>query len=127
MSKVPFSESKVSVMAMASIVKNLVENRITGKTAKELLSMAFNGDSRDIESIIKEENLELQSLSRDVYLSMARDLIAEHEKLARRITQLQDHKKLRFFTGQLIQRGFGKIEPQKAEAVLKELLNIVDT
>lgn len=124
MTDVPFSKSKVSVMAMASIVKNIVGNRITGKSAKKLLSMAFNGDSRDIDNIIKEENLVLEHLPREVYLSMAKEVISEQDKIVQRITKAHDHKKLKFLIGLLISRGSGKVAPQTAEAILKELLNI---
>lgn len=109
---------------MASIVRTLIENRITGKTAKRLLSMAFDGDARDVEAIIKEENMELQPLSREEYLTMARDLIKENDEIVQRITVRGEHKKVKFLVGQMMRNGGGKVEALKAEATLQEVLGL---
>lgn len=123
-SEVPFSENKVTATQMASIVQNLIENRITGRTAKKLLSMAFDGEPRDIETVIKEENMGLQPLSREEYLAMATDLIQGNEEIVQRITIGGDHKKVKFLIGQMMRKGGGKVEAIKAEAVLLELLSL---
>lgn len=109
---------------MVDILFNLSENRITGTTAKRLLAMAFNGDRRDINTIIHEENLALQHLSREEYLAMARSLIDENNDKVKQIQQKGQMGKLKWFVGQMMRQGEGKVEAIKAEAILKELLGV---
>lgn len=109
---------------MVQILSNLDRGQITGTTAKRLLSMVFDGDERAVGTIIEQENLRLQPLSRDEYLAMAQDLIAENETKVKQIQQKKQLGKLQFFVGQMMRRGEGKVEAGKAEKVLKELLGL---
>ena len=109
---------------MVDILSNLSETRITGTTAKRLLAMAFNGDRRDINAIIDEENLALRHLSRDEYLTMAQSLINDNNDKVKQIQQKGQLGKLKWFVGQMMRQGEGKVEAMKAEAVLKELLDV---
>ena len=125
MSEVPFSENKVTAVAMASILGNLLENRITGRTAKQLLSMAFSGETRDVKTIIKEENMALQPLSREEYVKMAGDLIQENSEFVQRVKGAGDYRKIKFLVGQMMRNGGGKVEASRAEAILKELIDLM--
>lgn len=109
---------------MASIIGNLIKGRITGRTAKQLLVMTFDGDSRDINTIIAEENLALEALPREKYLKLAQELIRENEKMVHHIKVKGHHKKVNWFVGQMMRKGEGKIEASKAEAILKEILGL---
>lgn len=109
---------------MVDILSDLSENRITGTTAKRLLAMIFNGDSRDIKTIIYEENLALRHLSRDEYFAMAQSLIGENNDKVKQIQQKGQMGKLKWFVGQMMRQGEGKVEAIKAEAILKELLGV---
>ena len=120
----PFSAHTVSAEAMASIVRNTLDNRITGTTAKQLLSMAFNGDERGIDVIIEEQNLEIQDLTREEYLEMASKLLSDNDGMAQKIRQKAQLGKLQWFVGQMMRQGEGKIVADKAEAILKELLGL---
>ena len=120
----PFSPELVPSNTMVDILSNLSENRITGTTAKHLLAMAFNGDRRDINTIIDEDNLALQHLSRDEYLVMAQSLINENNDKVKQIQQKGQMGKLKWFVGQMMRQGEGKVEAIKAEAILKELLGV---
>ena len=119
----PFSPDLVPPSSMVDI-SNLSENRITGTTAKRLLAMAFDGDRRDINSIIHEENLALRHLSRDEYLAMAQSLVDENNDKVKQIQQKGQMGKLKWFVGQMMRQGEGKVEAVKAEAILKELLGV---
>lgn len=114
----------MSAKAMAAIVKNLLEGRITGTVAKELLAMTFDGDSRDVETIIVKENLGFQSLPQEMYENMARKLIHENAELVQQIQKKGKHGKIQWFMGQMMSQAKGKMEASKAEAVLKEMLGI---
>lgn len=117
-----FSENKVSAVAMASIMKNLKQGRITGSTAKQLLIMAFNGESRDIDTVIQAENMGLKVLPREVYLKLAQDLISENGKMVQQITVQGQHGKINWLVGQMMRKGEGKLEAFKAESILREVL-----
>lgn len=120
----PFSPELVPPETMVDILSNLNEDRITGTTAKQLLAMVFDGDKRTIDTIIKDENLELQRLSRDEYIAMAQGLIDENGEKVKQIQQKRQMGKLMWFVGQMMRQGEGKVEASKAEATLKELLGL---
>lgn len=109
---------------MVLILQNLGEGKITGSTAKKILALVFNGDERDINTIIEQEDLSLQRLSRYEYVTMAQALL---DKDPQKVEQIQKGKqlgKLKFFVGLMMRQGSGKVEAQKAEAVLVELLGL---
>ena len=109
---------------MAAILRNLSDGRITGRTAKQLLRRAFDGESRDINAIIQDEHLALHPLSHQEYETLARALIAENSQVARQITDKGQLSKLHWFVGQMMRRGDGNMEASVAEAVLKDLLGL---
>lgn len=109
---------------MAAIVLNCQEGRITHTIAKDLLAKTFNGDSRDINTIIVEENLGFESLPRKKYEKMAQKVIREKPEVVHEILDKGRHKKIQWFVGQMMSRSRGKMEPRKAEAMLKEILGI---
>ena len=122
----PFSKNLVTATVLASIVRNVSESRITGKSAKQLLAMAFDGDGRDVDTMIEQEHLELQRLSREEYRDMAQSLINENQGVAQQIQEKNQVKKVQWFVGLMMRKGEGKVEAAKAESVLKELLGFVD-
>ena len=109
---------------MVSILQNLDEGKITGSTAKRLLAMLFDGDKRNVNTIIEQDNLSLQRLSRDEYIMMAQTLLDSDPKKVEQIQKGKQLGKLKFFVGQMMRQGSGRVEAQKAEAVLKELLDL---
>ena len=119
-----FSANRVSAATMASIMKNLIQGRITGSVAKQLLIMAFEGESRDIDTIIDEEKMWLEVLPREEYLTLAQDLIKENEKMAQQIRVKGQHGKINWLLGQMMRKGGGKLEASKAEAILREVLGL---
>ena len=122
-----FSSNQVPVPALASIISNLLQGRITGRTAKQLLSMAFNGDTRDVDAIISEENLRLESLSPEEYNVLAQKLLSENPDMVAKIQAKSQVGKLQFFVGQMMRIGRGKVEARKAEGVLRRLLKMKDS
>ena len=109
---------------MVSILQNLDAKKITGSTAKKLLAMSFDGDERNVNTIIDQANLGLRHLSREEYIMMAQALLDKDPKKVEQIQKGKQLGKLKFFVGQMMRQGSGTIEAQKAEAVLKELLGL---
>ena len=108
---------------LSRIIYNLLSKEITGKTAKQLLAMAFDGDDRNIDVIIEQENLRLVPLSRLQYVQMAEELINTNESMALQIQKGQAGK-LQWFVGQMMRKGEGMVEAEKAESVLREKLGV---
>ena len=106
--------------ALASIIRNILGNRITGRTAKQLLSMVFEGDTRTVCTIIDQKNLRLHPLTPEEYRSMAEDVISENPQMAEKVRKGQ-RGKLQFFVGQMMRQGEGRVEALKAETVLRQL------
>jgi len=107
---------------MVAILSSLDEGRITGTTAKRLLALVFNNDTRAVDTIIEQENLQLQPLSRDQYLAMAQDILQENPEKVKQIRHDKRYGKIQFFVGQMMRRGEGKVEARKANDILNELL-----
>lgn len=107
---------------MAEILSNLFQGRITSTTAKRLLAMVFDGDRRNVNDIIEEEDLELHPMSHDDYLAMAQQILDENPQKVKQIEQGKQYGKIQFFVGQMMRRGEGKVEAEKANDTLKELL-----
>lgn len=123
-SETSFSDAQVPADALAIIIQNLLQKRITGRTAKQLLSIAFDGDTRDINLIIKEQNLELRSLTDHEYEDMAQGLMSSNQEMAEKIRSGGQMGKLQWFVGQMMRQGEGKVEAGKAKATLKRLLEL---
>lgn len=124
-SETAFSADIVPAQALASIVSNLLDRRITGRTAKKLLSMVFEGDTRTVYGIIDEENLRLHPLTAGEYLDMAGEVISRSPQMAEKVKKGQLGK-LQFLVGQMMREGEGRVEATKAEAVLRRLLGLDD-
>ena len=119
-----FLESRISAGTLASIIRNLQQGRITGRTAKHLLSRVFEGDERKVEEIIQAENLELRGLTDEEYKNMAQQLLGQNSAMADKIRTSGQLGKLQWFIGRMMRAGEGKVEAVKAETVLKQLLGL---
>ncbi|KAL8725357.1 MAG: hypothetical protein Q9166_007417 [cf. Caloplaca sp. 2 TL-2023] len=119
-----FSPDRVSAKDLAYIILMLEMERITGRTAKQLLAKKFHGDVRDVQTIIQDENLGLVHLSDNEYARMARELLESNPIMVAQIKEKGQIGKLGFFMGQMMRKGGGKVTAQKAEATLKELLGL---
>jgi aspartyl-tRNA(Asn)/glutamyl-tRNA(Gln) amidotransferase subunit B len=120
-----WSESRVTSEQLASIIVHLLRKQITGRTAKLLLALKFEGDTRPIEQIIVDEDMLLRPLPREEYISMAQALLEEKSDVVKDIVEKGKHQKVKWFVGQMMARGAeGTVEPGTAEAVLRELLQL---
>lgn len=113
----------VPAQSLAEIIDQQNRNRITGATAKEVLSMVFNGDRRPIPQLIEEENLVFQPLSREEYIELAQAAIALNPQMVEQIRTKNQLGKLGWFMGQMMRMGEkGRVEAPKANEILKELI-----
>ncbi|KAI4148293.1 MAG: hypothetical protein LQ341_001632 [Variospora aurantia] len=122
-SETAFSPEIVPARDLAYICLMLEIGKITRLTAKHLFGRKFRGDRRDVKNIIAEENLLLVHLTDEQYAIMALDLINSNPVMAERVKKGQLGK-LQFFIGQMMRKGQGKVMAPKAEAALRQLLEI---
>ena len=106
---------------MATIIESLTERRITGRTAQHLLALIYDGDTRDINEIIRQQELTLRDISDKEYHDTARGLVESHPEMAAKVLR-GDKGKLQWFVGQFMRQADGKVDAQKASKVLRSLL-----
>jgi aspartyl-tRNA(Asn)/glutamyl-tRNA(Gln) amidotransferase subunit B len=120
-----WSDTRVPAEQLATIIARLLLKQITGRTAKLLLAMKYDGDARSVEEIIADEDMLLRPLSHQEYIVMAEALLKERPDVVKDIIEKKRHQKVKWFVGQMMSRGAeGTVEPATAEAVLRELLQL---
>lgn len=119
-----FSANKVQARDLAYIVMMLEDKKISDRTAKQLFARKFNGSSQDVKSMIEQENLILEELPEEQYVSLAREVILQHPAMVVQIKEKGQMGKLGFFVGQIMRQGRGKFVATRAEATLRRLLEV---
>ncbi|PVH99059.1 hypothetical protein DM02DRAFT_672959 [Periconia macrospinosa] len=118
-----WSSTRVPSEQLASIISHVLRKTITGRTAKTLLSMKYDGDERPVDQIIADENMLVRPLSDREYEELAKGLLEEKADMVRDIVEKNQFKKVKWFVGQMMARSAeGTVEPDKAEEVLRTLL-----
>ncbi|KAL3493730.1 Glutamyl-tRNA amidotransferase subunit B, mitochondrial [Aspergillus germanicus] len=119
----PWDAERVSAQSLAAIIDNLQRKQITGATAKQVLGMLFDGDRRPVAQLLEEETLILRPLSREEYIALAEAAMQLNPGMVEQIRTKNQLGKLGWFVGQMMRMGEkGRVEAQKAEAILKELI-----
>lgn len=123
-----WSADHVPPDVLVLIVQQLLEKRITSRSAKKLLAEKFEGDQRDIDQLVKDYNMQLRPLSPDEYRSLAQTLLDEKPDMVRDIVEKGQEKKIKWFVGQMMARSpEGTVEADVAEKTLEGLLSKQDT
>ncbi|GES58513.1 glutamyl-tRNA(Gln) amidotransferase, B subunit [Aspergillus terreus] len=119
----PWDAQRVPAESLAQLVDQVQRKRITGPTAKQVLAMVFDGDSRPIPRLLDEENLLLRPLSREEYIALAEAAISQNPQMVEQIRSKNQLGKLGWFVGQMMRMGEkGRVEAPKADAILRELI-----
>ena len=122
-SESPWDSQRVPAQSLAEIVHLLSQKRITSSTAKSLVAMIFDGESRTVAQIVEEDNLLLRPMSREEYVALAEQVISKNPQMVSKIREKGQMGKIGFFVGQVMRMGEkGRVEAQKAEEVLRELM-----
>ena len=101
----------------------LLRKEITGPSAKYVLATLFREKGQSVQDIVKSAKLVLQPLSRNHYVQLAESIIKENESIAEAAKAKNGSRKIMFLVGQMIRKGeTGRIEPQRAKAILEEIL-----
>ncbi|KAF7596445.1 hypothetical protein BBP40_001752 [Aspergillus hancockii] len=119
----PWDAERVPALSLAQILDQLQRKLITGPTAKQVLAMVFDGDTRSIPELLEEENLLLRPLSREEYVALAEAAISQNPQMVEQIRTKNQLGKLGWFVGQMMRMGEkGRVEAPKADAILRELI-----
>lgn len=119
-----WADNQVTSDALADIIDHLLRRKVTGRTAKQLLDMKFEGDKRSIEEIVQDERLEFKSLSEEEYRSLAQLVIQRNEAVVNQIRHKEQSGKIMFLLGQMVRLGEdGRVEAKEAEKILRKILS----
>ena len=121
----PWDSNRVPSTHLADIISHVRRKQVTSRSAKRILSMVFEGDQRSVHDIVSEEGLALKPLNDAEYIALAQSLLDEKPDMVRDIIEKRQVKKIMYFVGQMMSRSAdGSVEPDKAEEVLRELLDL---
>jgi aspartyl-tRNA(Asn)/glutamyl-tRNA(Gln) amidotransferase subunit B len=109
---------------MADIIHHLSTKSITGKTAKNLLSMVFDneisGIKKPVLDIIEEEKLWFLPMSPTEYEELARSIL--DTAIVKQILKGRDGK-IMYLVGQMMRKGEeGRVDPKEAERVIRRIV-----
>lgn len=116
-----FDHARVKPESLAQVLKALHEKTVSGKTAKQLLSMVFDGDARQVSQIIDEENLALQRMTDEEYHQAAQMLVDEHADMAEKVRKGQKGK-IQWFVGQMMRKSQGTMDAENARRAVEDIL-----
>ena len=116
---VSIENSPISAKTLATIVKRIEDNTISGKAAKEVLDYLIENDST-VDEVI--EKLGLKQVSDDgaLYAIIDEILNANQDKVAE--YKSGKDKMFGFFVGQIMKASKGSANPNKVNDLLKERL-----
>jgi aspartyl-tRNA(Asn)/glutamyl-tRNA(Gln) amidotransferase subunit B len=121
-----WEENPVDETTLADILTFLLLKKITGTTAKTLLTLKFHGsDPRPVPQIISEDKLTLQPMSEDELRDLANEVIRGNERMVRAVREKGEVGKVGWFVGQMVRRGGeGRMEAREAERMVREVLGV---
>ncbi len=122
-----WNESTVPVDQLALLLAHLLQKKITGRTAKQLLNLKFEGDERNVDDIVEEEGLWLVPMQKEEYIALAQRLLDDNDDIVQHIKKKGRMGALQWFVGRMMREGEeGRVEAEKAEAALKKILGIAN-
>ncbi|KAI9750090.1 MAG: hypothetical protein M4579_006606 [Chaenotheca gracillima] len=119
-----WTDNLVTEEALADILALLLQGKITGKTGKYLLSVAFGGQAQTIAEVVAEQNLLLIPMSNEEYEALARQVMENSPKIVEEIRSGgKNMGKIKFLVGQMMREGEeGNVEAKRAEDTLRKVL-----
>lgn len=118
-----WKDSQVPSAKLASILANLMSRTITGNSAKQVLKLIFDGDGREVDTIIREEGLVYRPLSGEEYTDLASKVMEQHHDKVKQIREKGQTGKLMFLVGQMMRAGEeGRVDAKEAESVLHRII-----
>lgn len=113
------TNSPVSALQLAGIIKRIADNTISGKIAKTVFEAVWNGEG-DADQVIEQQGLKQITDDSAIQQAIA-SIIAEN---AEQVSQYRSGKEalFGFFVGQVMKATKGKANPQQVNELLKKML-----
>lgn len=114
---------------LAHILSLVLSGKITNNSAKKLLSIVFEDNTRDIEATIQDENMVVQNIADSVYAALAEELIATNPEMVQAIKGKGQQGKIMWFVGQMMKEmskrsGGGSANPEKSKIAILHALDL---
>ena len=118
---VSIENSPISAKTLATIVKRIEDNTISGKAAKEVLDDLIANSSKDVDATILKLGLKQVSDDGALFAIIDEILAANADKVAE--YKAGKEKMFAFFVGQTMKASKGSANPQKVNELIKERLS----
>ena len=118
---VTIEESPIDAKTLATIVKRIEDNTISGKAAKEVLDDLIANSSKDVDATILKLGLKQVSDDGALFAIIDEILAANADKVAE--YKAGKEKMFAFFVGQTMKASKGSANPQKVNELIKERLS----
>ncbi|KAJ3332965.1 hypothetical protein HDU76_012462 [Blyttiomyces sp. JEL0837] len=113
-------DGHVSPERIASVIDMVEGGRISGLRGKDILSIMFDGDSRDPLTIATDNDW-LQVTDHDEISKLLDELLAAHPEVVELVKKGKE-RKAKFFVGEVMKITKGKSNPQVIDGMLKAKL-----
>jgi aspartyl-tRNA(Asn)/glutamyl-tRNA(Gln) amidotransferase subunit B len=120
----PWDPERVPAPFLATVINLVRRKEITSPSAKRMLSMKFEGDTRSPKTMVREEGFQLTPLSQAEYEELAKAVLEEKPDMVRDIKEKGQVGKIGWFVGQMIARSREGVEPDRAKSVLMGVLGL---
>lgn len=119
----PWSSHRVPAQSLAHIIHHLRKGEIKGPSAKLILKLLFNGDTRRVSTIIQDEKLSFTKMSPEDYEMIASEVMNKFPDTVKDIVEKGKVGKIQFLMGQMMRHPRrSEIEPPQAEKTLRRLI-----
>ena len=110
----------VSAQNLAGMLKLIIDNTISGKMAKKLLTLLWDNPQKDADTLAKENGMQ-QISNTDELETIVAQIIKDNPKQAEQYRAGKD-KLLGFFVGQAMKQTKGMANPQQLNEIVRKLL-----
>ncbi len=118
--KIDIKQSPVTPNKLVSLIKHLLEKKITLNMAREIFVILFE-EGGDVQEIIAKRGYEIVD-DTEAILKNIREIISSHPDELERYKR-GNQNLLGFFIGELMKRMKGKIDPKKARDMIRDELD----
>ena len=119
-----WSADLVPTSKLADLLRYLLTDKITTRSAKQILEMIFYGDPRSVDTIVQEENMTLADIPDEEYEAVAKSLIQENGSMVEAIKTKGQQGKVMWFVGQMLWELGQSAQAEKAKQVIYRLLDV---
>lgn len=118
-----WSTERVPSAKLAEILRYLLANRITGRSAKRLLELVFN-ENWNVIQVIEDEDMMIMDIPDEQYVTIAQKLLEENSAMVDAIKKKDQKGKVMWFVGQMLREMGQSAQAERAKEVICQLLEV---